>query len=597
MKFRWLLVVVLPIALLLACLAPLMILGILAESAFTDVGASSTAAADIPPVALQAYQAAAPACPGLSWTVLAGIGKVETGHGTASGHHLDPVTGQVVPADPPLHSAAVNLIGAHGVFAYGPMQFLPGTWASYADKVAPGLDNADMAGGPVQNITYAAKAAALLLCNAAASGGHDFAIRTDDDIRRAVNAYNGNTSGYYDRVMAAAQLYSSTGTDGVPIRPGEVEAGHGNVVLIGDSILHRADVVGKLTDKLQKRGWQVTVDASDSRSFTAKGVSPATSGIDALSVDHDALGLADAIVVGLGTNEGTAADPAAAAAAFTHDVEDFIVRIRQVNKRATIFWINLASPSLGAMNGVRNGVLDAEEQAEHLTVIDWFGQVFGGADVPDSSLVDADNIHPSIPAGSDALANLIASNVDTGSWEAIVAGRNAVSNLANVTGLGLRLVLAATKFIGIPYANGNSDKGDPSIVYSGHPGDSWVAGHFVNRDPLYSTLDCSGLVNAAMFLAFGQRYNYCSSDYLTDRSFVRVPMNSLAPGDLVIHGQCGLGASGHIAIVASYDAASHTAVVIDAARHGTVVGFRPAQDVDGWAFTDAVRYAGPFAAG
>jgi hypothetical protein len=38
-------------------------------------------------------------------------------------------------------------------------------------------------------------------------------------------------------------------------------------------------------------------------------------------------------------------------------------------------------------------------------------------------------------------------------------------------------------------------------------------------------------------------------------------------------------------------------VVIDAARHGTVVGFRPAQDVDGWAFTNAVRYAGPFAAG
>jgi cell wall-associated NlpC family hydrolase len=595
-KLRWLLVVLLPVALLLGCLAPLMILGILAESAFTDVGASSTAAADIPPVALNAYQAAAPKCPGLSWTVLAGIGKVETGHGSADGHHLDPATGQAVPAQPPLHSAAVNLIGGQGVYAYGPMQFLPGTWASYGDQVAPGLDNADMAAGPVQNINYAAKAAALLLCNAAASGGHDFAIKSDDDVRRAVNAYSGNTAGYYDHVMAAAQLYSSTGTDGIAITPGEVEAGHGQVVLIGDSILHRANAVGKLTDKLQKRGWDVTVDASDSRSFTGKGVDPPTDGIDALSADRDALAGADAVVVGLGTNGGAAGDPAAVAADFTHDVEDFIVRIRQVNKRATVFWINLASPSLGPLNQVRNGVLDAEEQADHLKVIDWFGQVYGGTDVADASLVDADNTHPSIPTGSDALANLIATDVDTGSWEAIVAGRNNVTNLAAVGDLGLRLVLASTKFIGIPYANGNPAKGDPSIVYSGHPGDSWVAGHFVDRDPRYSTLDCSGLVNAAMFLAFGQRYNYCSSDYRSDANFVHVSMDSLRPGDLVLHGDCGLGASGHIAIVASYDVGSHAAVIIDAARHGTVVGFRAARDVDSWEFTDAFRYTGRYAA-
>ena len=98
-----------------------------------------------------------------------------------------------------------------------------------------------------------------------------------------------------------------------------------------------------------------------------------------------------------------------------------------------------------------------------------------------------------------------------------------------------------------------------------------------------------------MFLAFGQRYNYCSSNYLTDRNFVHVPMDALRPGDLVLHGQCGLGASGHIAIVASYDPANHAAVIIDAARHGTVVGFRPARDVDSWEFTDALRYTGVFA--
>ena len=509
-------------------------------------------------------------------------------------------TGQTVPAEPPLQSNVANNIGGQVMYAYGPMQFLPATWMTYGEKVAPGLNNGDMATGPVQNVYYAAKGAALFLCNAASSGGRDFAIKSDDDLRRAIGAYSGNTSGYYDNVMANAQLYSSSGTNGIAVAPGEVEAGHGNVVLIGDSILHRADLVGKLTEKLQKRGWQTTIDASDGRSFAGPGVSPATSGIEALSANHDALAKADAVVVGLGTNGGAAGDPSAVTSGFTYDVEDYIVKIRQINKRATIFWVNLASPSLGVANDLRNGVLEAEANQEHLTVIDWHAEVYGSVpaspDAPTPTLVDGDQIHPSIPLGADALANLIASDVDTGSWEAIIAARNNVSSVATVNDLGIRLVLAATRFIGIPYANGNPDKGDPSIAYSGHPGDAWVTGHFVQRDLRYSTLDCSGLVNATMFLAFGQRYNYCSATYLSDPNFVRVSMHDLRPGDLVLHGQCGLGVSGHIAIVASYDPASHQAVTIDAARHGTVVGFRSPSDVDSWSFTDALRYTGRYVA-
>jgi peptidoglycan hydrolase CwlO-like protein len=38
-----------------------------------------------PPDYMQLYHAAAPTCPGLSWTVLAAIGQVETGHGMAMG--------------------------------------------------------------------------------------------------------------------------------------------------------------------------------------------------------------------------------------------------------------------------------------------------------------------------------------------------------------------------------------------------------------------------------------------------------------------------------------------------------------------------------
>jgi hypothetical protein len=42
---------------------------------------SRAAVADIPAGYLRRYQAAARRCPGLSWTVLAGIGKVESDHG------------------------------------------------------------------------------------------------------------------------------------------------------------------------------------------------------------------------------------------------------------------------------------------------------------------------------------------------------------------------------------------------------------------------------------------------------------------------------------------------------------------------------------
>jgi hypothetical protein len=45
---------------------------------------SSSAHADVPPGYLVLYRAAAPRyCPGLSWTILAGVGKVESDHGRA----------------------------------------------------------------------------------------------------------------------------------------------------------------------------------------------------------------------------------------------------------------------------------------------------------------------------------------------------------------------------------------------------------------------------------------------------------------------------------------------------------------------------------
>ena len=87
-------------------------------SGISVVAASPSALADIPPTYLAAYQGAAATCPGLPWTVLAGIGKVESDHGRST--------------LPGVRS------GANSAGAQGPMQFLPATFARYGSPAPPG---------------------------------------------------------------------------------------------------------------------------------------------------------------------------------------------------------------------------------------------------------------------------------------------------------------------------------------------------------------------------------------------------------------------------------------------------------------------------
>jgi hypothetical protein len=88
-----------------------------AQDATGPTGASRFALADIPRAYLALYQAAASACPRLSWQVLAGIGKVETNHGRSQA--------------PGVHSG-LNSAGC----CAGPMQFNltngpPSTWQAF----------------------------------------------------------------------------------------------------------------------------------------------------------------------------------------------------------------------------------------------------------------------------------------------------------------------------------------------------------------------------------------------------------------------------------------------------------------------------------
>jgi Transglycosylase SLT domain len=184
----------------------------------------------IPEPALAAYQRAAViidaadhACR-LDWTLLAGIGQVESDHGQVGGSHLD--SNGVAHPD----IRGVRLDGRHGTSlvrdtdagrldgdrrfdrAVGPMQFLPATWAAVAvDGDGNGTRN-------VEDIDDAALGSAVYLC----AGGGD--LSTPAGARAALLRYN-HSQAYVARVMAVARslrrtdLFTTVETGTTPLLP------------------------------------------------------------------------------------------------------------------------------------------------------------------------------------------------------------------------------------------------------------------------------------------------------------------------------------------------------------------------------------------
>jgi membrane-bound lytic murein transglycosylase B len=184
---------------------------------------SGLAASGIPSTALAAYQAAAghearrrPSC-GLSWPLLAGIGRVESNHGRfagavlhADGRSTPPVIG--IPLDG--HGTALirdtdgGRLDGDRVFdrAVGPMQFIPSTWAGW------GVDaNGDGVKDPF-NIFDAAQAAADYLCAAGAD------LTTTSGQVRAILSYN-HSYDYVTLVMGLERVYASQTGITVPVLP------------------------------------------------------------------------------------------------------------------------------------------------------------------------------------------------------------------------------------------------------------------------------------------------------------------------------------------------------------------------------------------
>jgi membrane-bound lytic murein transglycosylase B len=173
----------------------------------------------IPSIALAAYRSAeqkmavaAPSC-GVSWNLLAGIGRIESGHAgggavDARGTAITPIYGPSLDGTLPGNEVIISTSAGNRVTyarAMGPMQFLPGTWARYASD-----GKGDGVADP-QNIFDATLAAARYLC----SGGLN--LRDQSQVLTAILRYN-NSMPYAQNVLGWAAAYA-TGVVPVDLPP------------------------------------------------------------------------------------------------------------------------------------------------------------------------------------------------------------------------------------------------------------------------------------------------------------------------------------------------------------------------------------------
>ena len=204
-----------------------------ASSPTPAMGVNAPGTLRIPAMALSAYRnaermmaVAQPGC-GVSWNLLAGIGRIESMHAyggatDSRGTAVRPIYGPALDGTLPGNEVIVQNRNAERVTyarAMGPMQFLPGTWSRYASD-GDGDGKAE-----VQNLFDSTLAAARYLC----SGNMN--LRDQSHVMSAILRYN-NSVAYARNVLGWAAAYA-TGVVPVDLPPitgsvpvlGEDEAG------------------------------------------------------------------------------------------------------------------------------------------------------------------------------------------------------------------------------------------------------------------------------------------------------------------------------------------------------------------------------------
>ena len=182
-----------------------------------------TADLALPARVLQAYRSAAASLSRsdagcrLTWPLLAGIGKVESGHAYGGavdreGDTLEPILGPVLDGGPGVAAIPDTDDGRWDTDetwdrAVGPMQFIPSSWSIH------GADGNDDGRRNPNNVVDAALASGGYLC----TGDRD--VEVEKDRRVAVFSYN-HSWDYVDLVLAWADAYAG----GTPVLTGSLGA-------------------------------------------------------------------------------------------------------------------------------------------------------------------------------------------------------------------------------------------------------------------------------------------------------------------------------------------------------------------------------------